>query len=176
MAGDSTEFESSRRTLKALIEERNDLVHHLLTRWDLHDAANCNTLSAELDEQRSRIVAETQKYRAFVNALIETTKELQTFIDSDDGKRYFNITMLQSSRLAMLLSQIAMSHARDDGWTLLSVAGAQLSSLIPKEFEKMKREHGEGSLHKLVTAMDLFDIRSESTPNGGTRAVYRTRK
>lgn len=173
--GDPKDLEGSRRALKALIDERNDLVHHLLSRWNLRDAESCNALSTELDEQRHRIILETEKYRAYANTVREVAKDLQAFIDSDDGKRHFDIVYLQSSRLAMLLSQIATTHAREDGWTLLSVAGAQLNSLIPQQFAKMKREHGGGSLHRLVAAIDLFDVQSESTPNGGTRAVYRTR-
>jgi hypothetical protein len=175
IAGDAADIEESRKTLKALIDERNDLVHHLLPRWNLHDADSCLALSTELDEQRSRIVVEIGRYRAYADTLREAAKELQAFIDSDDGKRHLDVMFLQNSRLALLLTQLAMDHAREDGWTLLSVAGAQLSSLIPEEFAKLKREHGEGSLHKLVTAIDLFDIQSEKIPNGGTRAVYRTR-
>lgn len=175
IAGDAADIEESRKTLKALIDERNDLVHHLLSRWNLRDADSCFALSTELDEQRSRIVAKIGQYRTYANTLRETAKELQAFIDSDDGQRHLDIMFLQSSRLALLLTQLAIDHARADGWTLLSVAGAQLGSLIPEEFAKLKREHGKGSLHKLVTAIDLFDIQSENIPNGGTRTVYRTR-
>jgi hypothetical protein len=176
IAGDPAEIEESRRTLKALIEERNDLVHHVLARWNPHDAGSCRALSAELDEQRRRIIAEIERYRAFANTLKEGARELQGFIDSDDGKRYFDVMFLQNSRLAMLLSQIARSYARPDGWTLLSVAGAQVGKLIPEEFARLKREHGEGSLHRLVGALDLFEIESESTPDGGTRAIFRVRQ
>ena len=56
------------------------------------------------------------------------------------------------------------------------MAGAQLGKLIPEEFAKLKREHGEGSLRRLVAAIDLFEIESESTSNGGTRAVFRARQ
>lgn len=175
IAAEPADLEEHRRTLKALIDERNDLVHHLLSRWNLRDAESCNALSAELDEQRGRIIVEIEKYRAYANTIGEAARELQAFIDSDDGKHHFDVMYLQSSRLAMLLAQIATTHAREDGWTLLSVAGAQLSSLIPEQFTELKREQGEGSLHKLVAAIDLFDVQSEVTPNGGTRAVYRTR-
>ena len=176
IAGGPAEVEESRRTLKGLIEERNDLVHHVLSRWDMHDVGSCRALSAELDQQRRRIIAEIERYRAFADTLKEVARELQDFIDSDDGKRYFDVMFMQNSRLAMLLVQIAQSHARSDGWTLLSVAGAQLAKLIPEEFAKLKREHGEGSLHRLVAAIDLFEIASESTPNGGTRAIFRARQ
>ena len=171
----TAETEENRKALKALIDERNDLVHHLLSRWSLQDLDSCSALSVELDHQRRRILAEIDKYRAYAKTVKEAAKELHAFIESGEGERHFEAIFLQNSRLAMLLTQIATTHAREDGWTPLSVAGAQLSSLIPEEFARLKREHGEGSLHRLVAAIDLFDIQSENTPNGGTRAVYRTR-
>ena len=174
--GDPADIEERRRTLKSLIEERNDLVHHVLSRWDPRDVESCRALSAELDEQRRSIIAEIERYSAFANTLKEGARELQDFIDSEDGKRYFDVMFLQNSRLAMMLGQIAQTHARADGWTLLSVAGAQLGKLIPAEFAKLKREHGEGSLQRLVAAIDLFEIESESTAKGGTRAIFRVRQ
>lgn len=176
IANDPAEIEESRRTLKELIEARNELVHHLLSRWNLHDAESCSALSVELDGQRARIIREIERFRAYATTVREMARELQAFIDSDDGKRHIDVMFLQSSQLAALLAQIATTHAREDGWTLLSVAGAQLSSLIPEQFAKLKREHGEGSLHKLVAAIDLFDLQSEITPNGRTRSIYRTRE
>lgn len=176
IVGGVAEVDESNKSLKALIDERNDLVHHLLSRWNLHDADSCDALSAELDEQRSRIVVEIERYRAYANALKDTARELQAFIDSSVGKKHFDLMFLQNSHLAMLLVQIAMTHARPDGWTLLSVAGTQLNSLIPEQFARLKEEHGEKSLHKLVAAIDLFDIDTEDVPNGGSRAIYRARR
>jgi len=175
IALDQGAIEDSRRKLKALIEERNDLVHHLLSRWNLRDAESCNALSIELDQQRLKIILEIERFRAYANGVGEMAKELQAFIDSEDGRRHFDLMFLQNSRLTMLLTQVALTQAREDGWTLLSVAGAQLRSQIPEQFEKLKREHGEGSLRKLVAAIDLFDLQLEPTPNGGTRAIYRSR-
>ncbi len=172
---DPASIEESRKILMSLVDERNDLVHHLLSRWNLHDIDSSSALSAELDEQRLRIIREIDRYRAYASAVKEMARELQTFIDSDEGKRQFDLAFLQQSRLAAVLASVATEHARADGWTLLSVAGEQLNSLIPEEFTRLKAEHGEGSLHKLVAAIDLFDIRTEDTPNGGTRSIYRTR-
>lgn len=58
-----------------------------------------------------------------------------------------------------MLADIAMEYAREDGWTLLSIAGNHLNQLIPDEFPRMKIAHGEGSLHKLIVTRDLFDVR-----------------
>ncbi len=78
--GDPGDLEESRRTLKALIDERNELVHHLLSRWNPRDAESCNALSNELDEQRLRIIRETERFRAYANTVREMARELQAFI------------------------------------------------------------------------------------------------
>jgi len=52
---DPVSVEESRKALEALIDERNDLVHHLMPRWNFQDAESCRALSDELDEQRHRI-------------------------------------------------------------------------------------------------------------------------
>ncbi len=176
IAAEPADLEESRKALKALIAERNDLVHHLLPRWNLREAESCSALCAELDEQRRRIILEIERFRAYANTVAEMAREMQAFFDSEDGKRHFDRMYLQSSRLAMLLTQIATAQAREDGWTLLSVAGAVLSGLIPERLAELKLEHGGGSLYKLVAAIDLFDVTSENTPKGGTRAIYRKRK
>lgn len=175
IGSDPDEVAANYKTLKALIAERNDLVHHLLSRWNLQEADSCSALSVELDQQRARVTREIERYRAYANTVREMAREIQAFFDSDEGKRQFNVMYLQSSRLAILLTQIATTHAREDGWTLLSDAGTELSKMIPEQFAKLKREHGEGSLLRLVSAIDLFDVRAEPTSRGETRAVYRTR-
>lgn len=172
---DADSIEASRRSLSALIKERNDLIHHLLACWNPHDVGSCQVMCADLDEQRSRIVLEIERYRAYANGLKELAKEFQAFIESDEGKKQFDLAFLQHSRLAALLASIANEHARKDGWTLLSTAGHHLRQLIPDEFARMKDAHGEGSLQKLVIATDLFDVVTEQTPKGGTCALYRVR-
>lgn len=174
IVADADSINADRSTLKALIDERNDLVHHLLSRWNPRDLASCRALCAELDGQRSRIVREIERYRAYANNLKEVAKELQAFFDSDEGQRQLDLASLQQSRLVAVLAAVATECARTDGWTLLSTAGNRLRQLTPEEFSVMKAEHGEGSLQKLVLATELFDVSSEQTANG-TRSLYRPR-
>jgi hypothetical protein len=174
IVADADSVNTDRKAIKALIDERNDLVHHLLSRWNLHDPESCRALCVELDGQRSRIVREIERYRAYANSLQEMAKELQAYLDSDEGRRQFNLAFLQQSRLVAVLTAVATECARLDGWTLLSTAGARLRQLIPEEFNAMKAEHGEGSLQRLVLATELFDVTSEQTVNG-TRSLYRPR-
>lgn len=172
---DADSIEASRRSLSGLVKERNELIHHLLGCWNPHDVESCHALSEDLDEQRSRIILEIERYRAYANGLKELAKECQAFIESDEGRKQFDLAFLQQSRLAALLASITNEHARKDGWTLLSTAGHYLRQLIPDEFARMKDAHGEGSLQKLVIATDLFEVVTEQIPKGGSRALYRIR-
>lgn len=174
IVADGASIETDRKTLRALIEERNKLVHHLLSRWNLHDAESCRALCAELDDQRSMIAREIERYRAYANGLREMAKELQAYLDSDEGKRQFDLAFLQQSRLVAVLAAVATEYARSDGWTLLSTAGNRLRQLLPEEFAVMKSAHGEGSLQKLILATELFDVGSEKTANS-MRSLYRLR-
>lgn len=103
---DADALEGSRKSLSVLIEERNELVHHLLIRWNLNDPESCSTLSAVLDEQRAKIVLEIERYRAYAKVIEDMGKELQAFLDSDDGKRHFDLAFLQQSRLVAVLASV----------------------------------------------------------------------
>jgi hypothetical protein len=158
--------------LSAVINERNELIHHLLERWNLGDAESCRALSEELDDQRQRIVLEIDKYRAYASALTEMFNELQAFLASEEGKRELDLVVLQQSRLVAELIDVATENSRDDGWTLVSIAGNRLRQLLPDQFTRMKDVHG--SLQKLLIAAEVFDVRTEKIENG-SRAIYRVR-
>jgi hypothetical protein len=102
-------------------------------------------------------------------------RELQAFIDSDEGKRQFDVAFLQQSQLTALLVSTATDGMRADGWTQLSTAGHRLAQHIPEEFGRLKKLHGEGSLQKLVAAIGIFELSFEGTAAGGTRTLYRLR-
>lgn len=173
IGADAVSVDESRKRLKALIDERNNLVHHLLSHWNLLDSESCRALSFALDEQRGRIVSEIELYQTYAKSLREMASVLQAFIDSDEWKRQFDLAFLQQSRVVAVLMSVAKEHARADGWTPISTAGNHLSQMIPEEFTRMKGEHG--ALRNLIVAAELFDVRTEQLANGGARAVYRLR-
>lgn len=125
--------------------------------------------------QQGRIVTEIERYRSCANALKEAALELHNWLQSAEGIRKFYLATLQGSRLTTILTVVANEHARADGWTPLSTARQRAILLIPEDFARMKRKYGEGSLQQLVTAIDLFDLRTEHTDAGGARTLYRLR-
>jgi hypothetical protein len=73
-----------RKTLAGLVRERNRLVHIELLGVDFNSIADCEDLSAHLDEQNERIC----EYLSYVNALLqshsEALAELVKFINSEE--------------------------------------------------------------------------------------------
>ncbi len=51
--------------LKALVEERNQLVHLSLVAWDLDTVEGCQAIVAELDEQLGRIKTEVEQVKGY---------------------------------------------------------------------------------------------------------------
>ena len=52
-------------------------------------------------------------------------KEQAAFLASADGHRQMELLILRSSRLVVMLGQVAMATPRADGWTVLQTAGNQ---------------------------------------------------
>ena len=69
--------EQSKKALVGIVKERNDLIHHLLQRWNMFSTDSCQSVSRELDQQRRRAIVEIRRYKAIKDALIEGLKEAQ---------------------------------------------------------------------------------------------------
>ena len=100
-------------------------------------------------------------------------KEFAEFCTSDEGQRQFDLAFLRSSRLVVMLGEIASQTPRADGWTLLSTAGNLIKRHAPSELEDLPRRLGHPTLKRVLLAAELFDVAEEPTPGGGTRSIYR---
>ncbi len=66
-----------RSDLEALVTERNNLIHHALSRFQLNSIAGCLAASAELEQQRDRILPVRKKLKGFVKAMVEANAEMR---------------------------------------------------------------------------------------------------
>ena len=74
-----------RSRLKALVDERNQLVHLSLWTWDLDTIEGCQAVVAALDEQRGRIVAELEQVRSYHEFFTQCMKQfLEDVMDAAD--------------------------------------------------------------------------------------------
>jgi hypothetical protein len=70
------EREIFRIELEALVAERNELIHHSLSRFQLDSVSGCVSASAELEQQRHRILPMSNKLQGFIDAMVEASSDM----------------------------------------------------------------------------------------------------
>lgn len=73
-----------KKALRAVVRERNKLVHQWLNVFDPSSTESCQQLGARLDEQNARVLPEFEMLRAIVRTLRESQRELAQYLTSED--------------------------------------------------------------------------------------------
>ncbi len=170
---DAGYYESKKEALAKLVSERNDFIHHLLPRFDTNSVESCEALAMVLDAQSKNIRLEIKNLKTMAEALYDGRKEIADFLQSEKGRKEFELSFLRQSRLLLMLGDITTQVGLEGGWVLISTAGCLVKEHAPEELEKMKERYGYSSLKKLILASEVFDIKEEETPKGGVRHLYR---
>lgn len=170
---DSAFVEQHAAEMKAVVDARNDLIHHFLPRWSpASEDSTCAAL-AYLDEQRAQALPMRDRLQGFANSLQEAAKAHADFVASPEGARQLELQWLRHSRLVLMLGELAAKTDRPDGWVVLATAGNIIQKLEPLELTDLNKRFGHRTLKHLLLATELFDVEDEPTPKGGTRTIYR---
>ncbi len=170
---DSAFVEQHTVEMKAVVDARNDLIHHFLPRWSPTSEDSTKAALAYLDEQRARALPMRERLQGFVKSLQEATAAHSQYMTSPEGVREFELLWLRHSRVVLLLGELASKTDRPDGWMILATACNVIQRLEPDELVDLHKRFGHRTLKKLMQGAELFDIEEESTPRGGTRTIYR---
>ncbi len=170
---DADFFNSKRQALKFLVDDRNDLIHHLLPRFNGNSIESCLETERYLDQQRERLIPEYEHLKELIESLEEGKKVHAEFLSSEEGIKQFELSFLQQSPIVTLLLNNAIQQARKDGWALLSVADQQIRLILPEEIAQLKNNWGYKTLKEVMIASEFFDIIEEPTEKGGVRVLYR---
>lgn len=158
--------------MRALVDARNDLIHHFPPRWQAAVDGDAEGALTYLDAQRAETVRMSERLQNWARSLALGRKLLADFMASPDGECCFELAFLQSTRLVAML-EIAVRKARADGWTLLSTAGQLIKRKAATELEDLHERLGHANLKGVLLASELFEVADEPTPGGGTRTIYR---
>lgn len=169
-------YEHKTARMAALVDERNQLIHHALTTFDLQSTAGLTSFDQHLELQAGRIRAEASDLEVAMSSLVEGRKQLVEYFASGEGAKAMELAWLQGSQIVQLLRDIAQEVARADGWSLLQLAGWHLHERAPEEASSYTMRYGHKSLKALLMASELFDLRDEPTEKGGVRVLYRLRR
>jgi hypothetical protein len=161
------------REMQALVEARNDLIHHFLPRW--HSATQSGTASAleYLDAQNAEAMRMLGRLRGWVQSMEEVSKQHIEVLASPEGERQLELAFLRGSRLVGLLGEIAVRTARIDGWAYLTTAHHLIRREAPDELDDLEKRFGLPNLRAILLATEFFDIADEELPKGGKRVIYR---
>lgn len=89
MAGGSDRESQHRASLEAVINERNDLVHHFFSRVQQGSLDEWLAAGTYLDRQREVVLPELNLLGSIARAFSEAMKEHLVFIDSDEWEALF---------------------------------------------------------------------------------------
>ncbi len=176
MPVDSDYFDKKKKELAKLVDERNDLIHHLLPRIDLESIDSWREAERYLDQQREKILPELTELQEMAKILRKGMVELAEYIISDEGEKYFKLGWLQQTPLALLLCDIATQAARPDGWISLCTAGKLIKTQAPEERALLREKYGYKTLREFLLATELFEFAEESTKGGGKQVLCRLKK
>ncbi len=172
---DSHFYESKKQALKSLVDDRNDLIHHLLPRFNSESIDSCLETERYLDEQREKLIPEYDYLKSLIDDLNESRRLSADYLSSDEGIKQIELSFLQQSPLISLLLNISIQKPRLDGWTLLSVAGPEIRRILPEEMDQIKNRYGYKTLKEIILASEFFDILEEPTKKGGVRVLFRSK-
>lgn len=175
VGADTDFYESKKRELKSLVDDRNDLIHHLLPRFNTESIDSCLEIRDYLDQQRERLIPEFEYLKSVIESLEEEIKACAAYWDSEEGQKDFEIGFLQQSSMVQLLLNVSVQKPRPDGWTFLTTAIQQLRQILPGEIEQLSTRWNYQSLPELMVASEFFDLAKENLSNGGYRWVYRSK-
>jgi len=174
-SGDGEFYEAQRADMKRMVDERNDLIHHFLPRWQPDSPERMAEAANYLDEQRARVMPMFEHLRSVSKALIDVGQSMAAFMASEEGQRHFELLLLQHSPLVSVLKQVAEQKHRADGWAYLADGGRIAWLQEPEAVTHMKERQGHATLKKLALASDLFDVFDEPLPGGGYRTLYKAK-
>ena len=172
-SGDREFYEAQRADMKRMVDERNDLIHHFMPRWQPDSPEKMGEAAKYLDEQRARVLPMFEHLRSVSMALIDVGQSMAAFMASKEGQRHFELILLQHSPLVSVLKEVAEQKHRADGWAYLADAGRIAWLQEPEAVTHMKERQGHATLKKLAVASDLFEVFDEPLPNGRYRTLYR---
>jgi len=169
---DSIYYETKKDALAQMVSDRNELVHHMLPKFNTNSIESCIQINKKLDEQNKKIISEINELKQKADSLQEGKKILGEFLTSNEGKKQFELSWLRQSRLVLLLGDIAVQTARADGWASINIAGHLIKQHAPEEVAVLKERYGHKSLKALILATEIFDIYEEPTEKG-FRLLYK---
>jgi hypothetical protein len=175
------DFEALRERCKAVVDQRNDLVHHFLRQASYEAGGDMAAVINALDAQHNVALALRGELLGYLNSLKAFRQEHAAYFNSEPGRSDFAFAVAQGAVIDALV-EVAQQTRRTEGWEHVTTALHRLSaggSPFP-DVKALKERWGKEWVKRLFdSASDGFEVTDEPLPNaapGTTRKIYRLRK
>jgi hypothetical protein len=170
--------EQTKAGLAELVALRNDLVHHLIERFDISNDSGCSAASKHLDSCYEQIDGHCKVLRTWAASLAESQALASSFLASKTFEDAFVHGISPDGSVCWSRSTIveclrrAETACQVDGWAPLDVA----IRLISKEHrDQIPSRYGCRTWRQVLKQSGQFEVRSVSGSSSETgHAWYRT--
>ena len=177
--------------LKELVDLRNELVHHLLERFDLGQLEPCEAALTYLERSRATIDRHYQTLRTWAEHMENARVEFAAFVQSDSFKDLLRDSIAPAAKVNWPTSGIVRSLrdaeqalAPSDGkaqWTELNAAIVWINRQHP---DQRPKRYGCSSWRQVLHESQQFEVKKKLTPapvaggghTSGTVVCYRSRR
>lgn len=160
-------------SLKLVVDERNELVHHFLPKWTRGLLESARAADQHLDQQHGRILVEFETLKAHLEAMQRSRVLLHSFMSSPEYERQMEKQWLQSSRIVHLLAEMSRRAVNADGWVQLDAAGQALWVNAREDMSSLRAMYGYPKLKPLLVASEVFEMRDQPLSDGCSRVQFR---
>jgi len=176
ISADAKFVEAMRRDMKLMTDQRNELIHGFLPRWQPDSQEKLEETLAYLDAQRDKVLPMHEHLRTTASHVQDGRKKLVEFMASEEYRKQSELMWLQASPLVSFLRDAASQIRREDGWTYLARAGDLANRDLAEEVENLKERYGFKTLKKLLVGSGMFDVFDEPLPDGQFRTLYKNKE
>jgi hypothetical protein len=155
--------------LAELVALRNDLVHHLIERFDISDKSGCRSASSHLDSCYEQIDGHCKLLKTWATTLVESQALASSYLQSKAFEDMFVHGINQDGSVCWPRSTIveclreAETACQVDGWTSLDAAIAYLSRTAS---DQVPSRYGCKTWRQLLKKYEQFEFRSDPGSEG----------
>jgi hypothetical protein len=162
-------YEQTKVGLAELVALRNDLIHHLIERFDMFSESGCSAASDHLDECYEKIDSHFRILATWATSMIEASALMSSYMTSKAFEDAFVHGISPDGSVCWARSTIveclcrAEMACRVEGWTSLDVA----IRLISKEHQDQRPgRYGCKTWRQVLKRSGQFELRSAPASNG----------
>lgn len=163
------------RSLQLIVDERNELVHHFLSKWNLMSEESAQAATLHLDQQHLRVAAEAKTLKSNLEALQRLARLQTNLMSSPEYEKQMEKMWLYGSKIVLLLVGMSRKAKQQDGWVRLIDADPLLKIKAPEDRASLKAMYGYDQLKPLLLATEVFDLRENLLPNGNSNVLFKLR-